>query len=182
MARVQAITLRLKASYRDSFLWSEVIHIVHMWLPGFRMVPYMLSNRLFASTDYGVYEQDWAPVMLPNWDSRTTASGYDLFCIPAVTGRTANAEIWARALNHAVLVFPFFFFYSKTLIWQSAKRWICTFLSIYSIPRAQKVSSNFCGQIKLAPMKKVFMHESTDPEWDFYYETQGKDTTTWIYV
>lgn len=78
-----------------------------MWLPDQGTVLRMLSSRLFASTDYGVYEQDWAPATLPNWDSRTTASGYDLLCIPAVTGRTATAEFWARVLNHAVLVFLF---------------------------------------------------------------------------
>lgn len=163
MAGVQVITHHLKASYRDSFLWSEVIHIVHVWLPGWRMVPYMLSNRLFASTDYGVYEKDWAPAMLPNWDSRTTASGYDLFCIPAVTGRTANADL-SQSVESCCSSFSFFFFFwLKNFNLIICKNRIYTFLSIYSIPRAQKVSSNFCGQIKLASMKNVFMDESTDP-------------------
>lgn len=86
-----------------------------------------------------------------------------------------------------IMLLYFFFlslFYMETLIWQSAKSWIYTFLSIYSIPRLQKVSSNFVGGLNRPPWTKIklFMHESTDPEWDFYYETQRKDTATWIHV
>ncbi|KAF0028359.1 hypothetical protein F2P81_019446 [Scophthalmus maximus] len=66
---------------------------VHVRLPDQRAALRMLSSRMFASTDYCVHERDWAPEKLPNWDSRTTASGYDLFCIPAVAGRSAAAGI-----------------------------------------------------------------------------------------
>lgn len=95
-----------------------------------------------------------------------------------------NCQRWnlSQSVESCCSGFFFFFFNMKTLIWQSAKSWIYTFLSIYSTPRSQKVSSNFCGRIKLAPKKKVFKHESTDPEWDFCHLTQKKDTTTWIHV
>ncbi len=78
---------------RHPLLRSEVIHIVHVWLPDQGTVLRMLSSRLFAFSDYGVYEQDWAPVMIPNWDSRTAASGYDLLSIPAVTRKNLSHSV-----------------------------------------------------------------------------------------
>lgn len=98
-------------------------------------------------------EEDWAPATLPNWDSRTTASGYDLFCIPAVTRRTATAEIWARVLNHAVLFFPLWHENFHLTIYKKLNLHIPVNLLC---SKGTESVLQLCGRIKLAPMKKDF--------------------------
>lgn len=162
MARVQVITHRLKASYKQLFMirgHSHCLCVVARVENGAEHVKQqtVCFHRLrYLRAGLGIGD--------------TSKLGFKDNCQriwfvlhPCCDWRNCQSWNLSQSVKSCCSSFSLFF-NSKTFIWQSAKSWIYTFLSIYSIPRAQKVSSNFCGQIKLAPMKKVFMHEFTHSE------------------